>query len=212
MRGARHRVEYKGTARVSPSGQYGGREIVMGKVTCIMRGLSAAACVAATVGLGGATARAATSTVSFRSTTFPYSIQYPAGWAHRVVLSGQQKVEQFGLGPWGRDVVNVSVTAIAIRGASAADDGALRRQLEAQRRKTYGNLSEVGTVRTSNHRLVMYAWNHTVNGQSLADTEVAFGDNGRVWVVVMVSDQGAGQRRWLPTYAAMLRSMRLRTA
>lgn len=187
----------------------------MTKVRLIARGAAAAACICVATTAGGVGARANASsgpTVRYRSAAFPYSIAYPRGWMRRVVTSEGQKVEQFGLGPWGHDEVNVSVTVVNSAGASAADDKALRQDLEAQRRKTYGNMSEVGSVQVAGHTIVMYSWNHKDNGAPLADTEVVFADHGHLWVVVMVSDQGARQRHWLPTYTAMLRSIRLRAA
>ncbi len=188
----------------------------MTKGRLIARGVAAAACLCATTTTAasvGAHADASSGpTIRYRSAAFPYSIAYPGGWMRRVVTSDGQKVEQFGLGPWGHDEVNVSVTLVASAGASAADDTALRQDLEAQRRKTYGNMSEVGSVQVAGHTIVMYAWNHKDNGAPLADTEVVFADHGHLWVVVMVSDQGARQRYWLPTYTAMLRSIRLRAA
>ena len=186
----------------------------MTRVRLVAREVAATACLCAIMtiaaGVGAHADASGGSTIRYRSAAFPYSIAYPKGWMRRVVTSDGQKVEQFGLGPWGHDEVNVSVTLVASAGASAADNDMLRRDLEAQRRKTYSNMTEVGSVQVAGHTIVMYSWNHKDNGVPLADTEVVFADRGHLWVVVMVSDQGARQRHWLPTYTAMLRSIQLR--
>ena len=180
-------------------------------VSGFRRWVAAIALLVAWVATPVAPTRAAALTLTpFKSTLYPYSIDYPRTWKHTIFPIGQIKVDGFYAPPAPGTGLTDNVNIFSQPLPSTLSDAELLRLNEQQIRSQLKiSAHRIGTIKVGHRKVALIAYNIPYGGRTISTTQALASIGKRAWYFTLSTLPGraAGLR---PVFAAMLRTFHAR--
>ena len=180
-------------------------------VSGFRRWIAAIALIVAWIAAPAVPTGAATATlVPFKSTLYPYSIDYPRTWKHTDFPIGQITVDGFfaPAAPGTGFGNNVNIFSQPL--TSAISDAELLRLNEQQIQSQLKiSAHRIGTVKVGHRKVALIAYNLPLGGRTIATTQALASIGGRAWYFTL-SSLPSDAVRLRPVFAAMLRTFHAR--
>ena len=180
-------------------------------VSGFRRWVAAIALLVAWVATPVAPTRAAALTLTpFKSTLYPYSIDYPRTWKHTIFPIGQIKVDGFYAPPAPGTGIRDNVNIFSQPLPSTISDAELvtlnEQQIQSQLKIS---AHRIGTIKVGHRKAALIAYNIPYGGRTISTTQALAAIGKRAWYFTL-STLPSEAARMRPVFAAMLRTFHAR--